>query len=118
MSGFPPPNITARCWFTAVNVKLEHGGGLGPVVGGEDHLPAEGEAVQCLLSFIDGSLQYFFCYSESIYLLLTKMTAFSLYNLDPSGLGILMTNNANIQKPSVQYRNTLVHLDIECIASS
>jgi len=30
----------------AVNVNSEHGGGLGPVVGGEDHLPAEGEAVQ------------------------------------------------------------------------
>ena len=44
--GWNPPNITARCWFTAVNVKWEHGGGLGPVVGGEDHLPAEGEAVQ------------------------------------------------------------------------
>jgi len=50
-----------------VNVKPAHGGGLGPVVGGEDHLPAEGEAVQCLLSFLGSSLQYFFCYSESIY---------------------------------------------------
>ena len=75
------------------------------MVGGEDHLPAEGEAVQCLLSFLDGSLQYFFCYSESIYLvthslrlLLTKLAAFSLYNLDPNGLGILMTNNANISE--------------------
>jgi len=26
----------------AVNVKKTLGGGLGPVVGGEDHLPAEG----------------------------------------------------------------------------
>ena len=84
-----------------MNVNQAHGGGLGPVVGGEDHLPAEGEAVQCLLSFLDGSLQYIFCYSESIYLvthslrlLLTKLTAFSLHNLDPNGLGILMTNNA------------------------
>jgi len=41
----------------AVNVKPEHGGGLGPVVGGEDHLPAEGEAVQTV-----------FCDSDSIYL--------------------------------------------------
>ena len=46
-----PPNITARCWFTAVNVKWEHGGGLGPVVGGEDHLPAEGEAVQSVYQY-------------------------------------------------------------------
>ena len=103
--GCLPPNITARCWFTAVNVKPPHGGGLGPVVGGEDHLPAEGEAVQCLLSVLDGSLPYIFCYSESIYLvthslrlLLTKLAAFSLYNLDPNGLGILMTNNANISE--------------------
>ena len=56
-------------------------------------------------SFLDGSLQYIFCYSESIYLvthslrlLLTKLAAFSLYNLDPNGLGILMTNNANISE--------------------
>ena len=56
-----------------------------------------------LLSFLDGSLQYFFCDSDSIYvvthilrLLLTKLGAFSLRNLDPNGLGILMTNNANI----------------------
>ena len=64
----------------------------------------------------------FFCDSESIYLvthslrsLLTKLAAFSLYNLDPNGLGILMLT---FQKPSVQYRSTSVHLDIECIASS
>ena len=57
--GWYPPKKTACCWFTAVNVNQAHGGGLGPVVGGEDHLPAEGEAVQCLLSFLDGSLQYF-----------------------------------------------------------
>ena len=56
---FPPPKKTACCSLIAVNVKAEQGGGLGPVVGGEDHLPAEGEAVQCLLSFLDGSLQYF-----------------------------------------------------------
>jgi len=37
------------------------------VVGGEDHLPAEDEAVQCLVSFLDGCLQYFFCDSDSIY---------------------------------------------------
>jgi len=88
-SGCNPPNITARCWFTAVNVKPEHGGGLGPVVGGEYHLPT-GEAVQFLLSFLDGSLQYFFGYSDSIYLvkhsLRTKLAAFSLYKLEPSGL--------------------------------
>ena len=29
----------------AVNEKYEHGGGLGPVVRGEDHSPAEGKAV-------------------------------------------------------------------------
>jgi len=40
-----PPQKTACCSLIAVNVKPEHGGGLGPVVGGEDHLPAEGEAV-------------------------------------------------------------------------
>jgi len=47
----------------------------------------------------------FLCYSESIYLvthslrlLLTKLAAFSLYNLDPNWLGILMTNNANISE--------------------
>ena len=58
-----------------------------------------------LLSFLDGSLQYFFCDSDSIYvvthilrLLLTKLGAFSLRNLDPNGLGILMTNNANISE--------------------
>ena len=34
-----------------MNEKLAHGGGLGPLVGGEVHSPAEGEAVQCLLSF-------------------------------------------------------------------
>ena len=33
-----------------MNEKWAHGGGLGPVVGGEVHSPAEGEAVQCLLS--------------------------------------------------------------------
>jgi len=58
-SGLLPPKKTACCLLIAVNVKWEHGGGLGPVVGGEDHLPAKGEAVQCLLSFLDGSLQYF-----------------------------------------------------------
>jgi len=57
--GWAPPKKTACCSLIGVNVKLEHGGGLGPVVGGENHLPAEGEAVQCLLSFLDGSLQYF-----------------------------------------------------------
>ena len=57
--GWAPPKKTACCSLIAVNVKLAHGGGLGLVVGGEDHLPAEGEAVQCLLSFLDGSLQDF-----------------------------------------------------------
>jgi len=31
----------------AVKEKLLQGGGLGPVVGGEDHLPVEGEVIQC-----------------------------------------------------------------------
>ena len=77
---------------------------------------------QCLLSFVDGSLQYFFCASDSIYLvthslrlLLTKLAAFSLYNLDPNGLGILMTNNANISETQCTIS---VHLNIECVASS
>ena len=39
-------------WFMAVNEKLAHGGGLGPVVGGEVHLPAEGEAVQTVFTII------------------------------------------------------------------
>ena len=50
-----------------MNVKPVHGGGLCPVVGGEDHLPAEGEAVQCLLSFLDGSLQYFLSLREYLF---------------------------------------------------
>ena len=47
----------------AVNEKVVHGGGLAPVVVGEVHSPAEGEAVyrQCLLSFPDSSLQYSSC---------------------------------------------------------
>ena len=35
-----------------VNVKPKHGGGLGPVVGGEDHLPAENETVQAVFTLI------------------------------------------------------------------
>ena len=50
--GWSPPKYTALWWFTAVNVKWEPGGGLGPVVVGEDHLPAEGEAVQTVLTLI------------------------------------------------------------------
>ena len=49
---------------------------------------------QCLLSFLDSSLQYSFCDSVSISytdfeILLTQLAAFSL---DPNGLGIVMTN--------------------------
>ena len=69
----------------AVNEKYAHGGGLGPLVGGEVHLPAEGEAVQCLLSFPDSSLQYSSCDPVSIThglgLLLTQLAATSVYRL-------------------------------------
>jgi len=41
--GWFPPKKTACSLLIAVNVKLAHGGGLGPVVGGEDHLPADVE---------------------------------------------------------------------------
>jgi len=54
---------------------------------------------QYILSFLDDSLQYL-CDSvlatHSLRLLLTQLSASSLYNLDPNGLRILMTNNANI----------------------
>ena len=40
----------------AVNEKKEEGGGLGPVVGGEDHSPAK-DVVFMALSFPDSSLQ-------------------------------------------------------------
>ena len=71
--------------------------------GGEDHLPAEGEAVQCLLSFLMAAYSIFLLLREylvthSLRLLLTKLAAFSLYNLDPNGLGILMSNTANISE--------------------
>ena len=36
----------------AVNEKKEQGGGRGPVVGGEDHSPAEGEVVQTVFTII------------------------------------------------------------------
>ena len=36
----------------AVNEKAEHGGGLDPVVVGEVHSPAEGEAVQTVFTII------------------------------------------------------------------
>ena len=64
--GWYPPKKMAFCLLIAVNVKPALGHGLGPVVGGEDHMPAEGEgeAVQHLLSFLDGSLQYSFCDSS------------------------------------------------------
>jgi len=35
-----------------VNEKKEQGGGLGPLVVGEVHLPAEGEAVQTVFTII------------------------------------------------------------------
>ena len=35
-----------------VNEKKEQGGGRGPVVGGEDHLPAEGKAAQMVFTII------------------------------------------------------------------
>ena len=47
-----PPKKTACCSLIAVSVKPAPGGGLGPVVGGEDHLPAEGEAVQTEFTLI------------------------------------------------------------------
>jgi len=50
--GWFPPKKTAWFLLIAVNVKKAHGGGLGPVVGGEDHLPAEGEAVQRVFTLI------------------------------------------------------------------
>ena len=79
-----------------MNEKAEHGGGLGPVVGGEVHSPAEGEAVQCLLSFPDSSLQYSSCDPVSIthglVLLLTQLAAPSVYSLHPNMFGILITS--------------------------
>ena len=49
--GWYPPIRTARWSLTAVKEKLEDGGGLGPVVVGMDHLPAESEInYSCLLS--------------------------------------------------------------------
>ena len=47
-----PPNITAMWWLMAVNENHAHGGGLGPLVGGEVHSPAEGEAVQTVFTII------------------------------------------------------------------
>ena len=81
-----------------MNEKYAHGGGLGPLVGGEVHLPAEGEAVysQCLLSFPDSSLQYSSCDPVSIThglgLLLTQLAAPSVYSLHPNMFGILITS--------------------------
>ena len=40
-SGWTPPNSTALWWLMVVNEKLEHGGGRGPVVEGEDHSATE-----------------------------------------------------------------------------
>ena len=36
-----PPNRTALCESIAVKEKLEQGGGLSPVVGGDDQMPAQ-----------------------------------------------------------------------------
>ena len=80
-----------------MNEKAEHGGGLDPVVVGEVHSPAEGEAVrQCLLSFPNSSLQYSSCDPVSIThglgLLLTQLSAPSVYSLHPNMFGILITS--------------------------
>ena len=39
--GWFPPNSTAWWSLIAVKEKKKQGGGRGPVVGGEDHLPAD-----------------------------------------------------------------------------
>ena len=38
--GWIPPNRTALCGSMAVKEKSEQGGGLSPVVGGDDQIPA------------------------------------------------------------------------------
>ena len=43
----------------AVKEKLLQGGGLGPVVGGEDHLPVEGEVMHAC-SYFTGTNMYFY----------------------------------------------------------
>jgi len=84
------------------------------VVGGEDHLPAESEAVQtCLLSFLDGSLRFLsvtqsVLATHNLSLLLTQLAVFALYNLDPNWPGILITNNANI------FINPLYNTEVLC----
>ena len=48
-SGCLPPNRTARWSLTVVKEKEAQGGGLGPVVVGMDHLPAESEIRKTVL---------------------------------------------------------------------
>ena len=59
--GWYPPNITALWSLMEVNEKKEQGGGRGPVVGGDDHSPAESEVVQYLQSVPDSSIRYSSC---------------------------------------------------------
>ena len=71
-----------------VNERKEQGGGLGPLVAGEVHLPAEGEAVrQCLLSFCNPV-----SITHDLGLLLTQLAAPSVYSLHPNMFGILITS--------------------------
>ena len=66
-----------------MNVKLAQGGGLCPVVVGEDHLPAEGEAVQTVLTLI------------------FTIGCTLNYTLDPNGLGLENANIFNKYQPIV-----------------
>ena len=53
-----PPKSTAWWLLTAVKEKSLQGGGLGPVVGGEDHLPASSK-IDCLMSENQYSIERF-----------------------------------------------------------
>ena len=48
-SGWYPPKNTAWWLLMAVKEKPLQGGGLEPVVGGEDHLPEKGEVTRLVL---------------------------------------------------------------------
>ena len=43
--GWLPPKTTALLLSTVVNEKLEQGGGLDPVMGGDDQVPGNSEIV-------------------------------------------------------------------------